>query len=446
MNLVQVSFWFRGTSSGWLPMEQERVNPDGSVKSLNGEEWAYLPLMPPAAVPGGSVIRCTWEGIGRLTADGGGITSLARTPNSIDFRYEVTYPNPPGAWLILNELNPANPLRAVDCREVNAPKNQMFTDDFLAFASQFGVLRFLDWQFTNLNRPIQWSQRQPGNAFVMQPNDGIAIERMVELANQANADPWFLMPWNADEEYVTKFAQYVHDNLRPDRKVYVELSNEVWNGGFEVWKQAEQEARTLGLGSGTDGAARRYAQKSAWALKIWTQVFADRPSSLVRVVTTQNGSNQGELILNFGDTGQYVDALSTAPYFGWDISGVPDGSPPEAYLDVMGQRMGADIERAKFVKGIADRYGKRYITYEGGQHLMHWNVDFLGPIQRHPRMYDLYLRYLTELHDMSGDLVTLYNSTHPISQYGSWGLREYQGQSVSQAPKLRAAQEFAAAH
>jgi hypothetical protein len=40
------------------------------------------------------------------------------------------------------------------------------------------------------------------------------------------------MPHLADDDYHRQFASYVRDSLRPDVKVYVEWSNEVWHTGF----------------------------------------------------------------------------------------------------------------------------------------------------------------------------------------------------------------------
>lgn len=42
----------------------------------------------------------------------------------------------------------------------------------------------------------------------------------------------FSMPHLADDDYHQRFATYVRDTLRPDVKVYVEWSNEVWHNGF----------------------------------------------------------------------------------------------------------------------------------------------------------------------------------------------------------------------
>ena len=41
-------------------------------------------------------------------------------------------------------------------------------------------------------------------------------------------------------------------------------------------------------------------------------------------------------------------------------------------------------------------------------------------------------------------MLTLYASTAPIADYGSWGLKEYAGQPLDQTPKLRAVKQFQA--
>ncbi len=61
---------------------------------------------------------------------------------------------------------------------------------------------------------------------------GAPIEDLILLANMVGFNPWFCMPYNADETYVRNFAQLVRDTLRPDVQVYVEYSNEVWHTGF----------------------------------------------------------------------------------------------------------------------------------------------------------------------------------------------------------------------
>jgi len=65
----------------------------------------------------------------------------------------------------------------------------------------------------------------------------------------------------------------------------------------------------------------------------------------------------------------------------------------------------------------------------------------LQAIERDERMYALYKRYLDNWRVNIGDMLTFYNSTGPINKFGAWGLVEYAGQPLSQAPKMRAVLE-----
>lgn len=449
MNLTRGSNWFSITSQGWKDMEADRINPDGTLKSLNPGEELALPLFIPRPAPSGVTIRCTWVGTGSVTAFGETITRLASSANSLEFKWVVNYPQPAGMWLQMSGISATDPVRQIDCRESDAPRDKLFYDDFISSLTPYSTVRFLDWQSINANLPTpRWSNRPRPESFLLSTH-GVPVEDMVALAKEANIDPWFLMPWNADEEYVLRFAQYVHDNLPANRKVYVEMSNEVWNWGFPVTIQARDEGIAAGLGEGQDAMIRRYAQKSTWALKLWTRVFADRPQSLVRVVSTQHVVPYfSEQILSFRDTAKYVDAVATAPYFGHDLySRIPQTASMNEAMRELAVAADESIELGVKQKGVATRFGKRYITYEAGQHVVTANnIPLMTQLNRDPGMYDVYTRYITRWQDKVGGLLMLFNSTLPTAWAGAWGLREYAGQPLSETPKRRAALDYIAAH
>jgi hypothetical protein len=190
--------------------------------------------------------------------------------------------------------------------------------------------------------------------------------------------------------------------------------------------------------------ALRYAQKSRDALRIWTQAFQDRPSRLVRVVSSLNVyPDLTRMILGYQDMPQWVDALATAPYIHLDLAG---RGPNDA--DWVFRQLDAAVDQtigfAEQQRAIAATYGKRYIAYEGGQHLVTRNLELARNIQRDPRMADVYRRYLSAWQRRIGDRMMLYASTAPIGEYGSWGLREYAGQPRGETPKLRAVEAFIA--
>ncbi|HEX8412874.1 MAG TPA: hypothetical protein VF637_03190, partial [Sphingomicrobium sp.] len=150
--------------------------------------------------------------------------------------------------------------------------------------------------------------------------------------------------------------------------------------------------------------------------------------------------------MGFRDLARYTDALAIAPYFGHSFFSAPDDKPTMADLDRLfvkleAQRVNA-IAKAKENKATADKYGKRLIAYEGGQHIVPNNMatqnEVYTAMQRDPRMGVLYDRYLADWKAINPDLFTVYSATGGISQYGAWGIREYAGQPVGETPKRRA--------
>jgi hypothetical protein len=273
---------------------------------------------------------------------------------------------------------------------------------------------------------------------------------MVDLANAVGADPWFTVPWNADETYVRAMGKLVHDRLAPGHKAYFELSNETWNYAFPIGTQVLNEglARRLSPDRYTNNLLR-YAEKSVWFHKLLTSAFQDNPARLVRVLNIQNGNGYGiDQIMNFRDTKQWVDAIAAAPYFGHDLLrsvdvGVTD--LPRLFTTLEAMRV-ETISRAVSDKANATKWGKRYISYEGGQHIVPLPAteDVAARMQRSPLMYEIYKRYLNDWKAKIGDTLTLYSATGSISKYGAWGIREYAGQPLTETPKRRAVLEAAA--
>jgi hypothetical protein len=339
----------------------------------------------------------------------------------------------------IEATSPSDPVRSLDCRESGASTTALFSPEFLESLRPFGVIRFLDWQKTNLNKGGKWALRTQPTSFTHGAEEGVAIEHMIALARELNADPWFMMPWNADEEYIRNFARLVRDTLPADRKVYVELSNEVWNWGFPVANQAKEEGLAAGFSTQIFYAnLMRYSEKSAWMLKIWTEVFANQAGRLVRVVSTQHANVEAaKTVLAFRDTATVVDALATAPYFGHDQK--PTNTLDQAFLSLVAS-VDSNIQYSLRNKEVAAQYGKRHITYEAGQHVVTpEDPEFTARINRDPRMADLYTRYIKAWREQQGDLMTLFNSTGPSGTFGAWGLREYSGQPLAETPKRRAA-------
>ena len=445
-NLILQSGWFVDTGHGWTPMPADRLDRNGWIKTLRKGEVAPRPLVLPPIPFDRVAVRCTYAGQGILTT-GGIAETVGRAPGVLDLELRSNAEPDEGAWIRLDQSDPADPLRDIDCRDKGRSRAELFNPAFIRSLHGFAAVRFLDWQLTNLNRSVTWNTRTRPESANQIGGDGVAIETMIALANTAHVDPWFLMPYTADATYIAGFAKLVRERLAPDRTVYVELGNEMWNDMFEATRQAAREGIAAGLapaGDGDTAKSLRYAQKTRAAMRIWAQVYADRPNRLVRVLSVQNVEPaMARLMLADKETARSIDALATAPYIHLDMTrlGVDDVDRMFAALPA---QVDATIGYAAQTRALAHDHGKRFVAYEGGQHLVTGDLALARAVQRDPRMEAIYRQYLRAWQARIGDRLMLYASTAPIAPYGAWGLKEYAGQAETEAPKLRAVHAFMA--
>lgn len=443
-NLALGAVWtMRAKGGPWEEVPPEYLDANGELARLPDGTEVMRKLMMADTGPRAASFRCTYAGKGTITVRGA-VSAVSARPGLVQFEFASQWDHPRALWLSVKQLDPADPIHDVDCREATMPAELRYDPTFVASLRGFKVLRFMDWQNSNANLPVSWATRHTPRSIGIRSGDGASIEDMVALAKQVGADPWFTIPWNGDAEYVARFAKLVHDTLPAGRKVYVELGNEVWNYGFRVAHQAleESDARRIAPDRNV-GRTYRYAQRMTEVMEIWEKAFADDPARLVRVAATQHRSSRlADLILGYGQTARHVDALATAPYFGFELAKEGAGADLDATFARLGQLLDATIDKAEQHKAVARKYGKRYIAYEAGQHIvLKDDLALAAKIQRDPRMYDLYKRYIASWRSRIGDVLALYSSTGAINRYGAWGLAERPGQPAAEAPKLRAVAE-----
>lgn len=163
-----------------------------------------------------------------------------------------------------------------------------FHPDFVARLAPYRSLRFMDWMRTNgggfggaPNPQVEFSDRALTSQAHWTREAGVPLEIMLELVNQTDAEPWFTIPHQASEAYVTAFAQLVLAQLEAGRRLYVEHSNEVWNNfpqGADIEAAAEQRFPG-GTESGFTKRMNQHGLRSAQICGIFRQVFgaqADR--------------------------------------------------------------------------------------------------------------------------------------------------------------------------
>lgn len=449
-NLLTGSHWV-DTKDKWQEVPDSEIDSLGMVRHVPADRSYARILTPPSSIFTGrtTAIRCTWTGTGDVGI-GGTVKNLFRSGHGLTFDWPAA-PPPEGNsrnWVSLSNISATDPVRDLDCREKDAPRDQVFATQFIDSLKPFGVIRFLDWSSANPNpATFTWANRAlPAGINQADRVRGVALEHMLALAKAANADPWFTIPWNADADYVTRMAKLVHDSLPPGRRVYVELANEPWNYAFPLAHQIQKEGLATGLDTnGFQALLKRYSQKTIATMRIWSTVFADKPAALVRVAGSQAVNPWvTEQILAYPGLPAAIDAVAIAPYFQYD-KGEASTAPLPERLASLRQGQANVLAQAWKTLDLVRGQGKRLITYEGGQHVTDFTPgggDRAREVNRSPEMERLYRDYIAAWKAKVGDLMVLYNATGPAGGGGAWGIREYAGQPLDQTPKRRAALAF----
>ncbi len=447
-NLLVGNDWQFAAAGGNLQsMPPQYLGENGQLKPLPSGARAFQTMNHPNFSSGSVDIICRFEGKAKIEAIWHGlITDRRYGKGNIRFRWQTTPPRDDrpviaNIFVEISEIDPADPIRNVDCRETTLDPSVRFNPAFIKSVSGFSVIRYLGLMNQSTAPTLTWAMRKTVSNSSAQTDDGMPVEDLVALANEAQVSPWFTLPWQADDDYQRRFAQYVHAHLDPKLIAHVELGNEVWNDVF--WAQyarfsTEAVARKLAA-EPYEAVFKRYAQRLTEVMKIWTAVYKDRPKSLVRIAATQQVYiDSSKFVLGFEDTAKWVDALATAPYFAFDKNKYPVDSGLDNIFKGIDESIDIVLDQTTRHRAIADQYGVRYITYEAGQHITGLGDPLMKAINRDPRMERAYRRYIDGWRKRNGDLMTILQDVAGLDGGSAWGLREWLDQPLELAPKARA--------
>lgn len=381
----------------------------------------------------------------------------------------------------------------------------VFHPDFLAELQPYRAIRFMDWMETNgggfsgrANDQQVFSQRPRVAQAHYSREGGVPLEVMIALANASGGEPWFTLPQRVNDDYVTRFADIVRDQLAAGRRVYVEYSNEVWNSAFP--QGAEIEARGNALyGALGDPFIRRlnaHGQRTAEICSLFKAAFGAEASRVTCVLGAQaaNAFTQTEaadcpVAIQAGarttPCRDDIDAVAIAPYFG-NYTNVPANeieiqtwtldqlfnelnfggqlannfntpcteNGPAFSGRVVGGRctVSATEEVGLWMDNhfvAARSRGLSMIAYEGGQHLVGvFGVennaaitDLFVAANRDLRMGEIYESYLGNWKARGGELFAVFSLSFSYGRFGSWGMVEQLGQ-LPRPPKAAAVDAF----
>jgi hypothetical protein len=519
--LLESQQWITHSNATWDTNEEQYIDLDAngwptrltsvnepSQQKYNSVGVLFLkgmPTTPNGTYPGGQYV-VLYDGQGTLTygldaslisrSPGRDVINVVASNNGIDLRIVATDPKHTGNYLRnIQVVTAAN--------EAAAKAGQLFNPPFLRLIQNFRALRFMDWFQTNGSTLTSWSDRPiPTYAFFGTPK-GVPIEIALRLANAVSADAWMNVPVMADDNYITQMATLVHNQLGESQKIYVELSNEVWNSSFSQYNYAIAQGHALwpNQPSGAGGYEINrewFGMRTAQMCDIWKSVWGSDPR-LVCVLGAQAAWTSSAIealkcpywTQGAPCSGHAINAVAIAPYMGGAVPSAwtsqPDGGLANLFTSLYSQNEPAIDDESyfshmlsflhilrrwtrsepivptggfiaqdaawerDFIRNLAP-YKLPLLAYEGGQNFANGSTNALDTLymaaNRDPRMGQAYTAYFRQWKLGGGELFMYYNDIGAESKYGSWGALESIMQTTSPLssapPKWQAIQSFIA--
>jgi len=429
------------------------LDSNGWVTTLSPGDYAETSIFTGSTghYPAGSY-TLTYEGKGTLEVRGAGVTVTSQTPGHMVLDVK---PSPDGRTngIQIRETatDPAAPIRNIRVflpGFTAEPKGNPFNPAFIALLRPFKLIRFIGWSHVNRSETEDWSDARPvtyatqaSGVTILRKLSGVALEYQIQLANLLHADPWFLVPLKANDDYVRRMAALIHQQLDPGLHPYVELSNEVWNDHFPEAAYAKQRGSAAGLDADpTKALVKWYTGQAVHVFDIWRDVYGPDAPRIVRVLGSAYSLPPVTITeLSYPEIAQHVDALAIAPYITPKILRDYDAMSrmtPDEVLDAVE----ADVTHkfrdfAGYHLATTKKYSVDLIAYEGGPGLMSAGAppnllplinQTLLTATRSPRMAKLYHTLLDEWFQLGGVAFNHFVDCSPPSNWGDFGMVEYQ--------------------
>jgi hypothetical protein len=294
---------------------------------------------------------------------------------------------------------------------------------------------------TNHNPSVEWVDRTEPTNFTYGIDTGVDYETIAELANVTGKDLWINVPYGASDDYVRRMARLFRDRVLPSIKIYVEHSNEIWNPIFQQMRDNQAASKidpTLTKQDDFGRQAQLVGKQIVRISNLFRLEFGEaRFGSQVRpilgglIAADYWASTALQYIQDYyGPPSRYLHAIAIAPYVG----------VPGDMLDIDNENLTLDslfpwmhwwinnrvLPWIMQHKAIADRYGLKLHSYEGGQHLQAidgTNEQLKLDAQNDPRMGAVYQHLIQMWHLFSGGgIFGNFALASPSSRWGNWGL------------------------
>jgi fibronectin type 3 domain-containing protein len=294
---------------------------------------------------------------------------------------------------------------------------------------------------------------------------GQAWEYIIMFANAIHRDIWINIPINADDEYVSNLAALLKNGdeftpgLDPGLHVYVEYSNEVWNGGYlgqYVVNQNYAQQNGFDINSPDfyyTGLQEQYVMRQIQIAKIFEGVWGENSlNNQIRMVAQwqYTTETQFQRVLEWAENkfkqppSKYLYGIGEAAYYNPSYSinvplpnsqgqtytlGYPNADSVNNLFNYMWT--GSDLTRQDFIgwKAVATYFGLKETAYEAGPSLL----DGVGATAaRDPRMAPSEVHhFLDNWYAVGGDVANYTSMRGGVGAglSGSWFLVEYFNQT-----------------
>jgi len=456
-------------AQGESPWNTEKIN------KIKRDPQGY-PLELPVAVDNGPpqavrfLINNVYSGDYVFLYDGEGEFDFS-LPNSKDKGKIILHLDGKGdnRWINIKKSQKGNHVRNIrilpadDSFDPKLPFYPLYVEGI----AQFHCLRFMDLLGTNGSNVTTWETRVQPDYYSQGTDKGVAIEYAIQLSNQLKCDAWFCIPHKADDQYIHKFAQLVHDTLDPNLKVYIEYSNEIWNWQFGQAHYVLENApgaidqyvsdKLKGISPKQENHPEKDAYMMQRVFRIWSDVFGDsQKQRLVRVAAVQhawvdNTKRILQYLFKFDENGKPLsgpiykdseghgcDVVAPGGYFSYSDADKnkwqkmdPSQVTPEVILKGVDKSYSKEagawtLDTAKYAR----TWKVGYVVYEGGQHITPFDQkdtpynQAIWDAQINPMMYDLYMK-LFRTHASPEVDCKLFCAFAYVSErksrWGSWG-------------------------
>ena len=426
-------------------------------------------LSPDAIDPGTWIIR--WKGNATVQCNR---PVLKASPNRLEISMPEGSTNIFAVGITAGVVEPGSlQVFRADYDEQAYDAGQRFGQRFLDQIRPFGLIRFMDWMATNDHTNTAKETRTFPESFSYAGQPGVPLEVIADLCNEQNHDCYITIPHTWSKSYITFAATLFRDRLKPHLRLYVENSNEVWNGKFSQSEHFQRigDARAAAVVPGFNGSPGSFQNKAA--------AFADRGidigeifetvfgvlatgSRVIRCVGAQlsnpgvadqfleaRPNNRGSLV-----TAKKVEMLVQAPYFDGDANSksFPNvdaffaylnesvaGTPRVWLFDESVPEWRKTMESTiVYAKNLATSKGLRLGMYEGGASFWKANDSVMDIAQYDSRMGPLYIELLDMWKRAGGEVPLLYAMSAPNRGSPRWGAVRNDNEIGEDSPKLTA--------